>query len=147
MQVFIKKTLKTLGYVIQYGCIAHCVFKYLGDIVVCSGDSMEPTVYSNDVVIIEHISPRCKNIENGDVVIAKCPTNPKQYVCKRVIGLPGDRVKTTFDISHVVPRGHVWLEGDNKDNSSDSRVHNNQLILLFWFSFLHKRHRMRLQSH
>lgn len=121
MKPFAGKLLKSVGYIIQCGCIAHCISKYLGDIVMCSGSSMEPTVYSDDIVFIEHISPRFRNINKGDVVIAKCPTNPKQYICKRIIGLPGDKVKTGFATSQVVPRGHIWLEGDNRANSSDSR--------------------------
>ncbi|XP_041365569.1 mitochondrial inner membrane protease subunit 1-like [Gigantopelta aegis] len=28
-----------------------------------------------------------------------------------------------INLRPVVPRGHVWLEGDNKDNSTDSRTY------------------------
>jgi inner membrane protease subunit 1 len=82
---------------------------------------MEPTIYSEDVLLTEHVSARFHKIDRGNVVIAKCPSNPKQYICKRVTGLPGDRVKTGFNSYEIVPRGHVWLEGDNTTNSSDSR--------------------------
>lgn len=84
---------------------------------------MEPTIYSDDILLTEHISPIKGLITRGDIVIAKCPTNPNQQICKRVIGLPGDRVRTGIAQSKVVPIGHVWLEGDNLKNSSDSRTY------------------------
>ncbi|KAF3832540.1 hypothetical protein F7725_026205 [Dissostichus mawsoni] len=62
----------------------------------------------------------------GDIIIAKSPFDPNMNVCKRVIGLEGDKVCTSspsdlFKAHTYVPKGHVWLEGDNLRNSSDSR--------------------------
>ncbi|XP_013140626.1 PREDICTED: mitochondrial inner membrane protease subunit 1 [Papilio polytes] len=117
------KTCGFLGYVFQYACVTHCTFEYLGDFVMCLGPSMEPTLESNNILLTEHVTPRLHRLQHGDIVIAKNPTNPKQNICKRVVGLPGDKVKGYFPRkSHIVPRGHVWLEGDNSGNSSDSRV-------------------------
>ncbi|XP_066999564.1 mitochondrial inner membrane protease subunit 1 isoform X2 [Anabrus simplex] len=109
-----------IAYMIQYGCITHCALEYLADFVVCTGPSMEPTIFSNNVLLTEHVTPRLQKIERGDIVIAKSPSNPRQHICKRVTGLPGDKMKNGFSY-HVVPRGHVWLEGDNRSNSADSR--------------------------
>lgn len=39
-------------------------------------------------------------------------------ICKRVIYLPGDYVEG-FNIK--IPNNHVWVEGDNKNESFDSR--------------------------
>ncbi|KAL2309978.1 hypothetical protein Nmel_006215 [Mimus melanotis] len=50
------KTFRFLGYTVQYGCIAHCAFEYLGGIVVCSGPSMEPTIQNSDIVFSENLS-------------------------------------------------------------------------------------------
>ncbi|XP_049888248.1 mitochondrial inner membrane protease subunit 1 isoform X2 [Pectinophora gossypiella] len=85
---------------------------------------MEPTLESNNILLTEHISPRLQTLRRGDIVIARSPTNPKQNICKRIVGLPGDSIKSHFPRrAKIVPRGHVWLEGDNSGNSADSRVY------------------------
>ncbi|XP_017682500.1 PREDICTED: mitochondrial inner membrane protease subunit 1 isoform X1 [Lepidothrix coronata] len=89
------KTFRFLGYTVQYGCIAHCAFEYLGGIVVCSGPSMEPTIQNSDVVFSENLSRHFYCIRKGDIVIVKSPNDPKSNICKRVIGLEGDKVCTS----------------------------------------------------
>ena len=89
----------------------------------------------------------------GSIVICTSPTNPDQTVCKRVLGLPGDTVTVrpppcratpirTFSTAPgdrepliddsppgsstyqlILPRGHMWLQGDNLDDSTDSRIY------------------------
>ncbi|XP_061522332.1 mitochondrial inner membrane protease subunit 1 isoform X1 [Phycodurus eques] len=120
------KTLGFVGYTIQYGCIAHCAFEYIGEIVVCSGPSMEPTIVNKDVVFSERMTRHLCKIQKGDIVIAKSLFDPNMNVCKRIIGLEGDKVcmsgpSNLFKTQTYVPKGHVWLEGDNLTNSTDSR--------------------------
>ncbi|KAK4312890.1 hypothetical protein Pmani_015715 [Petrolisthes manimaculis] len=114
------KWLGVAGYMVQYGCIAHCTLEFVGDFVVCKGPSMEPTIFSEDIILTEHITPRFNRINRGDVIIARSPSNPRHHICKRVVALGGDKVKNGFH-THIVPKGHVWLEGDNNHNSTDSR--------------------------
>lgn len=108
-----------MGNFVKYTCVIHCVSQYVGSIVVCAGPSMEPTLYSNDVLITEHMSLIFQKLKRGDIIISKSPCNPKQHICKRVVGLPGDKVQGGI----IVPTGHVWLEGDNHNNSDDSRTY------------------------
>ncbi|XP_052870321.1 mitochondrial inner membrane protease subunit 1 [Anopheles cruzii] len=91
---FVSKALGVCGYIIQYGCITHCTFEYIGDFVVCVGPSMEPTLTTNNVLITDRITPRLSKLKRGDIIITKSPTNPVQHVCKRIIGMPGDRIMT-----------------------------------------------------
>ncbi|XP_043250565.1 mitochondrial inner membrane protease subunit 1 [Colletes gigas] len=114
-----KFCLKMFTKFVQCTCAIHLIHRYVGDVITCSGPSMEPTLYSDDVLITERISLRLQKLKKGDIVISKCPSNPKQHICKRVVGLPGDKLQYGI----IVPNGHVWLEGDNKNNSTDSRVY------------------------
>lgn len=62
---------------------------------------MEPTIYSNNILVSEHITPRRQQIKRGDIVISKSPTNPKEHICKRVKGLAGDKVCVGFSFKVV----------------------------------------------
>lgn len=105
---------------------------------------MEPTLYSDNVLLTERLSKHWRTYRPGDIVIAVCPINAGQYICKRIVAVPGDPVltqkphpiETEFSggepgggkkkplmVRDYVPRGHVWIEGDNKANSSDSRYY------------------------
>uniref|UniRef100_A0A2I3T836 Mitochondrial inner membrane protease subunit n=1 Tax=Pan troglodytes TaxID=9598 RepID=A0A2I3T836_PANTR len=84
-----------VGYAIQYGCIAHCAFEYVGGVVMCSGPSMEPTIQNSDTVFAENLSRHFYSIQRGDIVIAKSPSDPTSNLCKRVTGLEGDKILTT----------------------------------------------------
>lgn len=114
------KTLAAGGYLGYFGCVVYCTLEYVGDFVICQGPSMEPTIVSNDIVLTEHVSVMLKKIKKDDIIISKSPSNPKQYICKRVLALPGEKIRKGF-VVQTVPLGHVWLEGDNKSNSTDSR--------------------------
>ncbi|XP_018782775.1 PREDICTED: mitochondrial inner membrane protease subunit 1 [Bactrocera latifrons] len=132
-------------YSMMYACLTHCTFEYVGDFVVCNGPSMEPTLHSKNILLTERISTRFHNPRRGDIIIAVSPTDPKQYICKRIVGIPGDRIvlknstrpiETDIDAlvtskiqkvnefqDEYVPRGYIWIEGDNSENSSDSRYY------------------------
>mmetsp|Transcript_18152 Transcript_18152/g.37804 ORF Transcript_18152/g.37804 Transcript_18152/m.37804 type:complete len:123 (+) Transcript_18152:1020-1388(+) len=86
---------------------------------------MWPTFNFNNIVVYERITISRDRIKTGDVIIAWSPTDSHKLVCKRVRGCEGERIQTRNLQGHVVecvvPRGHVWLEGDNPPNSNDSR--------------------------
>jgi len=58
----------------------------------------------------------------GDIVAFVSPKDPYDYLIKRVIGVEGDTVTSHLypPIKIRVPKGHVWVEGDNWNKSVDS---------------------------
>ncbi|KAL7752015.1 hypothetical protein RI367_002543 [Sorochytrium milnesiophthora] len=126
---------RQLLFFVKLGAFVHVFHSYVAEVTVfakadyvaqCMGPSMLPTLNMlGDMVVVEKLTPRWGKLELGDVVVAKSVTNPKRVVCKRILGLPGDRVcvDPTKRYQHYlqVPEGHVWLQGDNFSNSTDSR--------------------------
>ncbi|KAG8920810.1 hypothetical protein FRC03_001588 [Tulasnella sp. 419] len=123
---FLRKGGSVFLKTVQWLCAAHLFTEYIGRVGVSFGASMLPT-FSQDInlVLLECFSHRYGRISRGDIVVATKPTTPDYVICKRVIGLPGDTVcidPMENPPRHVViPRGHVWLQGDNMFNSTDSR--------------------------
>ena len=117
-----------VGEIVSLVCVWHVFAENVAELTVCVGPSMLPTLHTQgDMVLVEHVSQRLRPLELGDVVIARSPLDPRQYICKRVLGVAGDLVcvdPTQPDSRMVsVPPGHVWLQGDNMHNSTDSRTY------------------------
>lgn len=113
------------------------------------GQSMEPNFMEHDYLIIDELSYRFHTPERGDVIVFQAPTVPGEFYLKRVIALPGERVKIENNkivvYNETFPQGVVMNEdylseptvgatalttlgpdeyfvlGDNRDASYDSR--------------------------
>ncbi|KAL5774051.1 hypothetical protein ACOSP7_011608 [Xanthoceras sorbifolium] len=110
-------------------CCIHVVNTYFCSLVLGYGPSMLPTISSSSSLLLaERVSHRFNDVGPGDIVIVRSPEVPTKVVIKRVIGLEDDRVSYVVDPKNseksetvVVPKGHIWVEGDNIYHSNDSR--------------------------
>lgn len=94
---------------------------------VASG-SMEPTLAVGDQVLVDrmiyasgwpsglgHLLP-VREVATGDVVLFRSPEDGRTAMIKRCVARPGDSVP-----AGVVPRSSLYLVGDRRGNSHDSR--------------------------
>ncbi|XP_052733548.1 uncharacterized protein LOC108339067 [Vigna angularis] len=97
---------------------------------------VEELIERGNAFIVERISTRFGKVDRGEVVSLR---NPNKGIIKRLIGLEGDRLRHCSNADTnilvgdsfaqnndepetiVVPKGAVWVEGDNKNRSLDSR--------------------------
>jgi signal peptidase I len=111
--------------------------------------SMEPTLQVGDRILVDKLSLHYQEPKYGDILIFYPPASPaigdtsKAYI-KRLIGVEGDRIAIKngkvyrngepLDESYiaeapkyamcevVVPKGHYWMMGDNRNHSNDSHI-------------------------
>lgn len=120
-------------HVANIACGIHLCTQYLLRVSFMDGPSMFPTLAGKGEIVIEdRLTLRFfpDRITRGDLVVLKSPIMPERIICKRVLGLPGDIVcvdptgETAPSTEHiVVPKGHIWISGDNAPFSRDSRVY------------------------
>ncbi|CAK4728588.1 hypothetical protein AC1031_017227 [Aphanomyces cochlioides] len=123
---------------LRVGAGAFCVKHYVLDILLGMGPSMHPTLPDGVVILVDKLTLRWKPLAAGDVVVASSPVNAQGSVCKRIIAVEGQFVKCRprfeADAERVVevPKGHVWVEGDNATASIDSRHYGPIPVALVW---------------
>lgn len=130
--------------------VAILLFHYfLFTIFIVSGQSMEPNFYDKEVVFVSRINLFTNHFTRGAPMVLRFPGDPQhsKYI-KRLIALPGDTIEIkdnaiyvnanklpesyipadfttktpTAQSKWVLDKDEYFLVGDNRMNSSDSRV-------------------------
>jgi len=161
--------IKTLGHwlrevletIIPAVIIALVINLFLAQATQVYGQSMEPNLHHSQRLVVEKISYRFHGPRRGDVVVLKSPQNGSELLIKRVIGLPGETVTIHDGLVYidgvplaepyltqgtagyveptVVPPLHVYVLGDNRSFSNDSRsfgpVPLENIVGRAWFSY------------
>lgn len=87
--------------------------------------SMAPALQPGDILFADmrynRPGPGTRAVQRGDIVIFVYPNDRTLYYVKRVVALPGESVERLDGAAVTVPPGHVWLVGDNRAASKDSR--------------------------
>lgn len=147
---FINFIMSILETVVFIGSLFIVVYLFIMQPNQVKGASMEPTFSSGDYILTAKITYKLRSPERGDVVVFQSPKNPDIEYIKRVVGLPGDKIlvknnevyinesmlnehyisaKTNLweggflkeGQEMVVPENDIFVMGDNRPRSSDSR--------------------------
>ena len=144
--------------------LAFLIRQFVVELYIVDGPSMRPTLQSQQRLVVNKFIYRFRAPEKGEILVFQYPRDPSRDFIKRVIGVPGDTVeikdgrvlvndqvlsedyileKTRGDYpKSTVPEGTVFVMGDNRNNSEDSRFADvgfvpdalikGKAVLVFW---------------
>lgn len=123
--------------------LAFFIRYFIVELYMVEGPSMRPTLVNGERLVVNKFIYRFKEPEKGEILIFKFPKDPSRDFIKRVIAVAGDtieikdgrvyvngqllnepyileRTRSSYPLS-TVPQGTIFVMGDNRNNSEDSR--------------------------
>lgn len=137
---------------------------FIVELYLVDGPSMRPTLQNSERLVVNKFIYRFRSPERGEILVFRYPRDPSRDFIKRVIAIPGDTIEikggqvyvnsTLLDEPYIlsqtrgnyplatVPEGHIFVMGDNRNNSEDSRFADvgfvpfdlikGKAMLIFW---------------
>ena len=123
--------------------LALIIRTFIVELYVVDGPSMKPTLQHEERLVVNKFIYRVREPQKGEIVIFRYPRDPSRDFIKRVIATAGDTIeikdghvyvndqllredyileKTRTEYPKVtIPEGRIFVMGDNRNNSEDSR--------------------------
>ncbi len=144
--------------------LAFFIRYFIVELYMVEGPSMRPTLVNSERLVVNKFIYRFKTPEKGDVLVFRYPKDPSRDFIKRVIGVAGDTIEIkegrvflngqllnegyilektrgSYPLS-TVPAGTIFVMGDNRNNSEDSRFRDvgfvplemikGKAVMIFW---------------
>lgn len=144
--------------------LAFFIRYFIVELYLVDGPSMMPTLQNQERLVVNKFIYRFRAPERGEILVFKYPSDPSRDFIKRVIAVPGDTIEIkdgrvfvnqqlmnepyilsqtrgNYPLS-TVPEGHIFVMGDNRNNSEDSRFADvgfvpydlikGKAVMIFW---------------
>lgn len=123
--------------------LAFIIRQFVVELYIVDGPSMRPTLQSQERLVVNKFIYQFREPQKGEILVFQYPRDPKRDFIKRVIATAGDtveikdgRVFVNDQLLHedyilektkseypksTIPKGTIFVMGDNRNNSEDSR--------------------------
>jgi len=129
MRKFFNQTLKFLSFFLIFFAIFNFRISFI------SGNSMQPTLKNNSLIIVDQYLYKLFTIKKEDILIFRVKD---EEVIKRIHGLPKETIDTE-EGKLTLKKDEIYVLGDNPKESIDSRMYGplkiNNIIGKIFLSF------------
>ncbi len=118
MKRVLREILNTSLYLLGVLCLVYLVIHFVGQRTQVQGSSMEPTLSTEDNLIVDKISYRFHDPERYDIIVFPFLGEEETFFIKRIIGLPGETVQ-------IDEEGTIYVDGEVLEDGYGREVIQN----------------------